>query len=64
MCQTRAAGAGVMPATARGRSKQLTFIKVATFLSQVRKLGLDDLLVSTWRKNEDKVKVQTQRLWN
>ena len=27
-------------------------------------LGLGDLQVSTWRKNEDKVKVQTQRLRN
>lgn len=43
---------------------QLTFIKVATFLSQVRKRGLGDLLVGTRQKNEDKVKAQTQRLQN
>ena len=53
-----------MPATARGHSKRLTFIKVAAFLSQVRELGVGDLLVGTGRENEGRVKVQTQRLRN
>lgn len=66
----RTAGAGVMTATARGRSKQLTSINsiliTVRWLSSPSRWGnrLGYLPVITCRRNEDKGRVRTQGLWN